>query len=352
MLIKYWDRLTIDGLLAARAARASGDHAPLRELLKLVAGAGARQGELPFSADPLEALRFTGGTFLELEPDGASLCSSICDLKLKPEDLSSFMAGEAHETLPFTDKAVVTGLFPRASGGPRLLSVHEGRTGRKYARTKSAAINFLMHHPAKDDLLSEIAMRYRLDTELRSDAQLERFLDEAPDARLDELIDVAAQLEGYLFDPKAFGPEIADKSAWLFELNKTSRATLDFAVHPARGYAATLASFADADKELDEALKDVLAFAKRAGLSAEAGGFLGARRILEDGLPSPRPFWKLCGLDADRQRLLAAALAADQFAGMGSWNGVPIEKDTAYRLVSNRVAYALVQAICSATAPA
>jgi hypothetical protein len=352
MLIKYWDRLTIDGFLAARAARASGDHAPLKELLKLVAGQGVRQGELPFSADPAEALRFDGGTFLELDPENASLCSSISDLKTKPDDLSSFMAGEAHETLAFTDKAIVTGLFPRAVGGPRLLSVHEGRTGRKYARTKSEIVNFLMHHPAKDDLLSDIAMRYRLDSELRTGAQLEHFLDEAPDDRLDELIDAAAMLKGYLFDPKAFGPLIADKSAWFFEFDKKSRAVLDFVVHPARGYAATLAAFADADKDLAAALKDVLAFAKKAGVSADAGGFLGALRILEDGLPSPHPFWKLCGLDADRQRLLAAALASDQFAGMGSWNDVQIEKDTAYRLVSNRVVYALVQAICSATAPA
>jgi hypothetical protein len=74
-------------------------------------------------------------------------------------------------------------------------------------------------------------------------------------------------------------------------------------------------------------------------------------RILEDGLPAPRPFWKLCGLDQNRQRLLAAALASDQFAPLGSWNGVQIEKDTAYRLVSNRVVFCLIQAVCAAAAP-
>jgi hypothetical protein len=348
MLIKYWDRLTIDGFLAARAARRSGDHSPFKELLKIVTG-GLRPGELPFSADPAEAVRFTGGTFLELEPDQASLCSSIADLKNQPDDYSSFLLGEAHETLPLSAKAIVTGLFPRAAGGPRLLSVHEGRTGRKYARTKSATVNFLMHHPAKDDLLSEIATRYRLDSELRTAAQLEGFLgDDGADGRVDELIDAAAGLKGYLFDAKAFGPEIADKSAWLFEFDKKSRATLDFVVHPARGYAAVIAPLADAERDLAAALKDALAFAKSAGISADAGGFVGALRILEDGLPSPRPFWKLCGLDADRQRLLAAALASDQFAVPGSWNGVAIEKDSAYRRVSNRAVFCLVQAVCAA----
>jgi hypothetical protein len=351
MLIKYWDRLTIDGFLSARAARRSGDHTPLKELLKLVAGAGARDGALPFSADPGEALRFRGGSFLELDADDASLCSPIVDLKTKPDDFSSFLAGEAHETLPFSGKSIVTAFFPRAAGGPRFMGVHEGRTGRKYARTKREIVNFLLLHPAKDDLLSELAMRYRLDSELRTAGQLESFLDEAPDERLDELIDVAALLKGYLFDAKAFGEEIAGKAAWFFAFDPGSRATLDFVLDPAKGRRPASASFAESEKELAAALTEIVAFAKSAGLAADAGGFVGGLSLLQDGLSSPRPFWRLCGLDADRQRLLAAALASDHFAGMGSWNDVQIEKDTAYRRVSNRVVFALAQAVCAAAAP-
>jgi hypothetical protein len=350
MLIKYWDRLTIDGFLAVRAARLSGDHAPLRELLKLVGGAGARQGELPFPPEPAEALRFIGGSFLELEAHDATLCSTIADLRGDPDEFAAFLEGDAHMAFPHSEKSIITGYFPRSIGGPRYLGVHEGRTGRKYARTQSEAVDFLMRHPGKDDLLSDLAVRYRLESELRTAGELEEFLAASPAEKLDELIDAAARRKNYLFDPIKFGREIASRGAWFFALSKESRATLDFALDPARNYRPASASFADAEKDLAAALTEIVAFAKTSGHAADAGSFVGGLSLLEDGLPSPRPFWKACGLTPDRQRLLAAALSSDGFSTDGGWNAVPLDQESYYRRPSNRVAFCIIQAICAVVA--
>jgi hypothetical protein len=353
MLIKYHDRLTIDGFLAVRAALRGGGDSALKELLKSVSGAERREGQLPFSADVAEAVRFQDGDLRSLEAADSSLCSTVADLESDPEEFRRFLLSDAGDRLAFWGGPIIQAFFPRSTDGARRLHVFEGCTGRKYARSQKEVVEFLERHPGKDGLLSDISMQFFLESPLRGLEELERFLEKDPEEKLDAVIEVAGLQKGYLFGAESFGAEIAARCDWFFQLDSRSRATLEFVLDSAESYRPIPVSFAAAEKALAESLTGIVSFATGAGVFDDAASFVAGLRILEHGAPDDRSgrFWSLCGLSEERRRLLGAALRSDNFAGMCSWNDVQIEKDESFRRATNQVVFCIVQAICGAAAP-
>ena len=348
VLVKYHDRLTIDGFFALGAALRRGERWPLEEFVRLVERKSQRNGQLPLESDPGAACRFIGVGLPDLKPEGARLQSLIADLKHDTAKLEEFLSSEAHEELAFDTRPLVAARFSLRDGADRLLCVREGATGRKYARTKAEVVGFLRDHPAADSVLTDLSLRFRLTYPVDSMEALERFIDEEPGDRLDAVVDAVELAKRFFFDPETFGAERASRRDWLLELNVGARATLDFWAQPAGApsFPKTLLSAAEA--ELESSLTEISAFAKRKGIESDASCFEDGLRVLEHGLEPPDEYWSAWDLDADRQRVLMAALVSDNFAGMASWNDVQIEKDAEYRRLSNRVVLCILQAICAA----
>ena len=348
VLVKYHDRLTIDGFFALGAALRRGERRPLEEFVRLVERRSRRDGQIPLESDPGAACRFVGVGLPDLKPEGARLQSLIADLKHDAAKLEEFLSSEAHEELAFDTRPLVAGRFHLRDGADRLLCVREGATGRKYARTKAEVVGFLKDHPAADSVLTDLSLHFRLMHPVDSIEALERFIDEAPNDRVDAVIEAVELAKGFFFDPETFGAERASRKEWLLELNAGARTTLDFWAQPAAAPSVPQTLLSAAESELKSSLAEICAFAKRKDIASDASCFEDGLRVLEHGLEPLDDYWSAWDLDADRQRVLMAALVSDNFAGMASWNDIQIEKDAEYRRLSNRVVLCILQAICAA----
>ena len=102
-------------------------------------------------------------------------------------------------------------------------------------------------------------------------------------------------------------------------------------------------------RSLREALDAARKYAEAQGAANWAVHFGDCLGVLK-GPPAPgHPMTKILAMLApDAVSLLVAALSADVFGGMGSWNDVPFQKEPGYRAVSDRLHAELLPCIIAA----
>jgi hypothetical protein len=362
MLIKYGDRLTIDGFLALRAAT-KGNQEPLREFLSFVHEVRVTQPpslRLPKAIS--EAIRFfvsspnrSGQRSLieiltereTLKREEQRLVSPLFFVRRTPERYDEFLLSRAHEELAFSNQPLVAGYT--AGHLPSLLTVNEGRVGRKYACSQMEVVSLLGKNTKIESMLNDVEMQTGNQFNLKSIDELDAFIRDEPETRLDLVLDILQLTANAYFDLE--NPQDAEIRERLFTLNAAAYATLDFWFFPPGEASFKILPSDEAGPQLRHTLVSLLGFAKRKNLSSEAQAFAEALQLLDgEDITLPSRLWQLCELPAETFNLYRASLAADNFAGMGSWNDVQIDKDEIYRKLSNELCLNIVEGIC-ASAP-
>jgi len=361
MLVKAEDRMTADGLLMLRAFASAGPPLALKTFLDNVRALSPRSGELLFHEDPSEGIRFFGNenglpktlsvteaqSFFFPEPGTMPVLLPVTfSLSTDAVKRDEFLASEAHEDLAFTREPLLLLHIPGKE--PKVAAAREGRVGRKYVRSKNEVLDFLRSHPEGSSLFSDIEYRFSHRVSIISFEDLSHFIKE-DGSSLDIVIDAVWMVSGYYFEAEAFGPAIAEKKEWFFEQNKNSYATVDFHLYPSGSSTVALAPISEeaASSDLRAALSDISRFAAENKEEDYRTVFEKQLQKLDQLPEEPWPLFTLNRLSPAAYRLFRAAIGADVFAGMASWNDVQIDKTPAYRKVSNQLCLALLNAICA-----
>jgi len=362
MLLKAEDRMTADGFLGLRAIRTAGESLALATFLETVLTLAPRDGELPFHTIPAQGLRFFSidkerrrelswpeARALFFPEPGALpvLLPATHTLRLAPNRIEDFLASKAHESLAFTPEPLL--MMYLIGPEPRIAVAQEGRVGHKYERSKQEVLDFLKTHPGSATILSDLEMRLMGRVPMRSLEDLSRFMDENP-SHLDGVIDQVQMVAGYFFDEGEFGSTLSAKRNWFLALNKDAYATVDFQISAVEANVQPLAPvpFTSAKEALSRALSDIAVFAGRQGLQEDHAYFERVRQGLDQPVGDLSPLFRLNGLAPEAYALFRAAIDADVFAGMASWNDVQIDKTPEYRRVSNQLCLSLLDGLCAA----
>jgi hypothetical protein len=346
MLIKPSELLTLELLTAVSALARDGSLGPLESVIAAHRSAPGR--DLALATAPQDAIRifvqdekglrtlplFEVATILR-EP--FAFVSRVVDLRSDPARLEDFRASGASHDLAFATGTFIQG-HDREAGV--LAVVDEGRTGRKFVRTAGEVIDFVVGHPERELLFSDITMQMNFAVSIESAEDFGAFLHADPDRATDFVIRLLKT------SSKALRPE-----AWLLEPAPDTRGTFDIHLRSVPDhFSPVLVPLDHAAANLSSALQAILAFAADRGVQDEASPFSEALAILETSGPLPEEHQGLSsrlGLGAGAGRLMAAALAADAFGGMGSWNDAQTDQDAQFARVSNEVALCIFESVCA-----
>ncbi len=354
MLIKDRDRLTIDAILALDASLADGGTVGFEELLKKTRENPRSADNLPFADQTQKAFRFflhrgdaTDAVSLEdaktaLKGDARLLLfAPVSEVRQDPHHLEEFLAGEAHTHLPFNNTPIIVGY-----GNGLSISVQEGSNGRKYARSLDEIVKFMRSHPAASSLYSDIEMRTGFQQKIESADDLAKFMAVDPEEGVDWVLDVLAMTTGYMFGEE-FPNEIKSQQAFIMEMNLKAKATMDFHLFETANKKPYKPAYAQAEADLRKALSAIIAYAEKMNIKTDARSFAEAVSML-GAQPASQPprLWTIAGRSAEHYRLFQAAVSADCFAGMASWNDVQIKQDEAFHRISNQVVLNLLESVC------
>jgi hypothetical protein len=358
MLVKNRDRLTIDAVLSLQSYLENKSEAAFDEFLNLVRS--QRRGSDQLSFGPLakqdvvfemhhpdrkiERLSFENFT-LRLGST-LRLITPVSSWRFQPEEFETFLTGDASHALAFDMNPLIVGV---SDAGLSLIAF-EGRSGRVYRRSPAEIVEALRSFPHQASVFSDIEMMTEFRASIQSLADLEQFLAEQPDRHADFVLQTISMAAGAYFDE---GDEGQKAKSYILELNPNAKATLNIAI--AR-YPETLPGFIvdrnRGEEQLRKALEAICKFADEKGIGSEAGAFKNALEILDPQTPVSRlPIWQKAGRTEEEFRLFRAAISADDFAGMGSWNDVQIDQDEKFRRLSNGLVLSLLEAICGACEP-
>lgn len=345
MLIKYGDRLTLDFALACREYFNTGKLQAAQRILEFTRANESRRGELPFPEKVEDAVRVfiyddaktrrqvSLAEFHGLFQGDVKAISPVAGLSADPESLEKLLSGETARSLAFDDRPLIYLYLHQ-----RLVYVAEGSTGRKYARDKAEIFEYLRRIPNLSGLFFDIVAMTGYREVIESLSDLEAFVDRNAEWGLDFLIDRLSMLQMVSDQPQ------------ILELNPNARASFDIVCGLVEAnYKPVLTPLASAKANLARSLRELLTYAATAGLLPQATAFRIGLDILEgDREPKLPDFWNPPLRNSEQGRLFGAAITADDFAGMASWNDVQIEQDLAYRRVSNAVVLSILESVCSA----
>lgn len=351
MLVKYHDRLTLDGALALQTPDG------LQKLLDFARGQRRMPDQLTLpekAADAVRFLRYDGQSFVPFNEaevrnaiDGPiRVANIVADQRAPAEVYEKFLKSNAHHQLAFSQDPMVFGTL----GKKYIFAVGEGQSGRKYRRTIPEIVDMFKLHPEMAEaVFPDLEMRIMFEQEIKNVADLERFL--AGDlGRLDFVLDLVSLVGGHL---GMLSAEIEKKTAWALALNDDASATLDFRFYDPPAHQFPHAGFKHASENLRSALVNILAFAKKNNVENEAKSFADALKMLDTKVTERGEMWgsfkgTVEGHTVEEAyRLFRAAVFADNFAGMSSWNDVQIEESEELHKVSNEVVISLLDALCA-----
>ncbi len=351
MLVKYNDRVTIDGALALQQPDG------LQKLLNFVRTQNRSAEQLPYSdraEDAVRFMHFNGQAFTpfneknlrEAMTEPVRVAHVLSDQSATPEIREKFLNSDAHSQLPFTPDPLVFGTI----GSKFIFAAGEGQSGRKYRHGVTEVLKFFATHPEVcAAVLPDIEMRIMFEQEIKTVADLERFVG-GDLSRLDFVLDFVSLLSAYLTDSlPAAAPEIKN----ILALNPSAGATIDFRIYDPPAHKFPHTDFAAASNNLRAALAGILKFAKANKVTEEAGNFAAALELLDQPAIERGELWQPFKSTSEGHtveeayRLFRAAVFADNFAGMSSWNDIQIEKTEEFRRVSNAVVISLLDALCA-----
>ncbi len=358
MLVKNHDRLTVDAVLSLQSYLETKSEDAFCEFLNLVRS--QRRGGDQLSFGPLaredvvfqmhhpdqkiERLAFEDfvlrlGTTLRL-------ITPISSWRFKPDEFETFLTGEASHALAFDMNPLLVGV---SDAGLSLIAF-EGRSGRVYRRSPSEIIKALESFPHQASVFSDIEMMTQFRVTVQSLADLEHFMAEHPERHADFILQTISMAAGAYFEEDTEGQR---SKSYFLELNPNAKATLNLAI--AR-YPESLPGFivdrTRGEEQLKQSLEAICKFADEKGIGPEAGAFKNALNVLDPQTSlTLLPIWETAGRREEDFRLFRAAIAADDFAGMGSWNDVQIDQDEKFRRLTNGLVLSLLEAICGACEP-
>jgi len=276
--------------------------------------------------------------------------SNVAESKAIPSNL--------HHELPFYNGTVVHGFGSNNSWVFTSRIIH---SDREYEATKSEIIEFIQHHPEQPSILHNILLQHithlahpdkdLASLSLNTITDLENFLNEHTDSRLDLIIDTLRNLAEHYFAEELHGSEIASKRKTLLKKNKEKEIKCDISANKKPDIKLQTISVADAAQQLQITLETITNFAEEIKEEVFAKIFVESTKMLTGDMPLKTQPWGASDFTENAARLFWSAINADVFMGMGSWNDVqniPDDKKEQYKIVSNNLTLAILDAVCAA----
>ena len=354
MLIKPTEMLTIEGVTAFNSYLMAGKKDALTEFTTKLMSKETPPDSLAFHSLNPDKIAFLleeeqGRKSLSLQEaadllrpkTGLLMYSPVSYWRLKKEDYEQFLISKVHDSIPFENRPWLSGYSDQGY----LIIVRKGLSGPYFARTSDEVLEFLKSFEYLNQVLSDVEIGIQFSYSLKSLDDLKLFFAENEERGLDFVMRTIQMADGYYFQT----PEQLKQAAYLFEPNSKAEATLEFLIQRPKIDPMTLmVDFETAKSNLKSALEKICDFANRKSCSGDAGPFQNGLQILTGAAPAPTDLWIKSGKSAEQYQLLQAALAADAFAGMASWNDVQIPIDEEFHRVSNQVVLTIFEAISAA----
>lgn len=356
MIIQFNDRLTIDSVISIYQYIKNHDDGPLNALFENLKKNRESSEELPFKSLSLENLvfhLFSEGIEKKLQMNEVveifktstkfNFFSPISDCKNTPETLKDFLESNSHESLAFSHSPKIIAMTDNGY----YLYANKDRLGRIFSRTQNEIINFIKNSPHQESMLRTLMMSMGFQRTFENIDSVISFIEENVEKNLDTVIQSISLASGVYFDDSIVSQ---NEKKYILQQNTEASAIIKFnlgQLPPNANY--HLINYETAFSHLKEALVAIVEYAKRNKIEQESQAFKKALELLESTGPlNLTSFWLKTKIPIEHYRLYFAALCADQFAGMGSWNDVQIEQDEKYRQVSNKVVLSLLESICTA----
>ncbi len=342
MIVRRNDELTFWGSIFLRNFLSSGNPEEFRSYAQL-----ASSKEIAFSRSSVRFSMTTDTDTQTLVPEqvktilGAHeqlIIGSRYSRYFKDQNwLEEFLVSQAHDELPFDSRHMIYG----ASEEGFHWKIIPERSGREFSRTADETVQFVGEFLSDDMFFAWFEDSIRFTHKINNSKTLRDYM-QLSDSSADQVIREIVRLKDHSFkgsDDK--------KIAWLSELNKESIPILTFDISPFDKKHIVKLSFNECAQHLSRTLKNICVFAAEHNLDVEANPFKRALAISEgnQAVATP-PYWTHSQLTECQLTLRRAAIEADHFAGMMSWNDVQsVPKDEAFKRVSNDLVLAIYDSI-------
>jgi hypothetical protein len=229
-----------------------------------------------------------------------------------------------------------------------MFAATEGLDGRRYNCTLEQFLEFLKTGPLSRRFLEHLETEFKEELRMGSPEGVEAFLRlRHTDEKLDYFLSLLDDQRDYFLE----GPLGSSAVAALLRPCEQTRATLDLEVwSAAEERPFYCAPFKQAEENLLKALRAITSFAADEHLENESRAFRDALTLLESQRPqAASKLWLAAKLPAERFNLYRAAMAADVFSGMASWNDVSTDatQEERFHRVSNEVVLCIAESLCS-----